>query len=62
MTDHQRQLWFYKVGSVRTGNLECCKVTQVLAINTSATKDIDHIIYNRSSMTFPWRGDMTYTL
>jgi len=52
----------YKIESEHTGDLECCKVTQVFAIDTSATKDIDHIIYDSSSMTFPWRGDMTYTL
>ena len=47
---------------MRTGNLECSKVTQILSVNSTPTKNIDHIIHECRCVTLPWRRNKSNTL
>lgn len=45
----------HKRGRVRTGNLECTQVTEVLAINAPATEDVDYIVHHCRRVPLTWR-------
>jgi hypothetical protein len=42
----------------RTGNLESSQISKVLAVNTTTTKDVNNVVYQRSGMSFAGYRDI----
>ena len=45
-----------------TRDFESCEVAQILPVDTSSTKDVNHIINKSRCVAFPWRWNETDAL